>query len=86
MKRLLPFLFVSFFSSMIFAQGDLSQAMSLIQDGRCADAIGPLVKVYKSSFRNSNGEKAAVMLTECYRSNTSATRPTRSPAASSNTT
>jgi len=51
---------------MIFAQGDLSQAMSLIQDGRCADAIGPLVKVYKSSFRNSNGEKAAVMLTECY--------------------
>ena len=51
---------------MIFAQGDLSQAMSLIQDGRCADAIAPLVKVYKSSFRNSNGEKAAVMLTECY--------------------
>jgi ABC-type branched-subunit amino acid transport system substrate-binding protein len=66
MKRLLPFLFVSFFSSMIFAQGDLSQAMSLIQDGRCADAIAPLVKVYKSSFRNSSGEKAAVMLTECY--------------------
>ena len=51
---------------MIFAQGDLLQAMSLIQDGRCADAIAPLVKVYKSSFRNSNGEKAAVMLTECY--------------------
>ncbi|MBO7413594.1 MAG: penicillin-binding protein activator [Fibrobacter sp.] len=66
MKRLLPFLFVSFFSSMIFAQGDLSQAMSLIQDGRCSDAIAPLVKVYKSSFRNSSGEKAAVMLTECY--------------------
>ena len=51
---------------MVFAQGDLSQAMSLIQDGRCSDAIAPLVKVYKSSFRNSNGEKAAVMLTECY--------------------
>ena len=51
---------------MIFAQGDLSQAMSLIQDGRCSDAIAPLVKVYKSSFRNSSGEKAAVMLTECY--------------------
>ena len=66
MKRLLPFLFVSFLSSMVFAQGDLSQAMSLIQDGRCSDAIAPLVKVYKSSFRNSNGEKAAVMLTECY--------------------
>ena len=51
---------------MVFAQGDLSQAMSLIQDGRCADAIAPLVKVYKSSFRNSSGEKAAVLLTECY--------------------
>lgn len=66
MKRLLPFLLVSFLSTSLFAQEDLSYAKSLIQDGRCSDAIAPLAKVYKASFRKASGEKAAVMLTECY--------------------
>lgn len=66
MKRLIPFLFLSILSTMVFAQDDLSNAKSLIQSGRCSDAIAPLVKVYKSSFRKAAGEKAAVMLTECY--------------------
>lgn len=51
---------------MLFAEDDLSYAKSLIQSGRCSDAIAPLAKVYKSSFRKASGEKAAVMLTECY--------------------
>lgn len=51
---------------MLFAEDDLSYAASLIQSGRCSDAIAPLAKVYKSSFRKASGEKAAVMLTECY--------------------
>ena len=66
MKRLLPFILVFSFAANLFAQDELAQAKSLIQNGRCADAIVPLQKVYKSSFRKSVGEKATVMLTECY--------------------
>ncbi len=49
-----------------FAQDELAQAKSLIQNGRCSDAIVPLQKLYKSSFRKPAGERATVMLTECY--------------------
>ena len=66
MKSLLPFVLVAGLATALFAQDDVSQAKSMIQSGKCADAIAPLSKVYKSSFRKSAGEKAAVMLTECY--------------------
>ena len=66
MKRLLPFILVFSFALPLFAQDELAQAKSLIQSGRCADAIAPLQKIYKASFRKSVGEKATVMLTECY--------------------
>ena len=66
MKSLLPFVLVAGLATALFAQDDVSQAKSMIQNGKCADAIAPLSKVYKSSFRKSAGEKAAVMLTECY--------------------
>ena len=49
-----------------FAQDEIREAKNLIQNGQCAEAIAPLQKVYKSSFRKSSGERAAVMLTECY--------------------
>ena len=50
----------------LFAQDEIAQAKSLIQNGRCAEAVAPLQKLYKSSFRKPAGEKAAVMLAECY--------------------
>ena len=66
MKRLLPFALVAMLAASAFAQDEISQAKNLIQNGQCAEAIAPLQRVYKSSFRKSAGEKAAVMLTECY--------------------
>ena len=66
MKHLLPLVLVAAFATSVFAQDEIAQAKALIQDGRCAEAIAPLQKVYKSSFRRASGEKAAVMLTECY--------------------
>lgn len=66
MKRLLPFVLAASFAASAFAQDEIAQAKNLIQNGQCAEAIAPLQKVYKSSFRKSSGEKAAVMLTECY--------------------
>ncbi|MDO4946780.1 MAG: penicillin-binding protein activator [Fibrobacter sp.] len=66
MKRLLPLVLVASLATSLFAQDEISQAKSLIQNGQCAEAIAPLQKLYKSSFRKSSGEKATVMLTECY--------------------
>jgi tRNA/tmRNA/rRNA uracil-C5-methylase (TrmA/RlmC/RlmD family) len=66
MKRLLPFALVAMLAASAFAQDELAQAKSLIQNGRCSDAIVPLQKLYKSSFRKPAGERATVMLTECY--------------------
>jgi ABC-type branched-subunit amino acid transport system substrate-binding protein len=66
MKRILPLVLAAGLATALFAQDDLSQAKSLIQNGKCSEALSPLQKVYKSSFRKSSGEKAAVMLTECY--------------------
>ena len=66
MKRLLPFVLAAGLATTLFAQDEIAQAKSLIQNGRCAEAVAPLQKLYKSSFRKSAGEKAAVMLTECY--------------------
>lgn len=66
MKRILPLVLAAGLATTIFAQDDLSQAKSMIQNGNCADAISSLQKVYKANFRKSSGEKAAVMLTECY--------------------
>jgi ABC-type branched-subunit amino acid transport system substrate-binding protein len=66
MKRLLPFALVAMLAAFAFAQDEIREAKNLIQNGQCAEAIAPLQKVYKSSFRKSSGERAAVMLTECY--------------------
>jgi len=66
MKRLLPFVLAAGLATTLFAQDEIAQAKSLIQNGRCAEAVAPLQKLYKSSFRKSAGEKAAVMLAECY--------------------
>jgi len=66
MKRLLPLVLVASLATSLFAQDEIAQAKSLIQNGQCAEAIAPLQKLYKSSFRKASGEKATVMLTECY--------------------
>lgn len=66
MKRLLPLVLVASLATTLFAQDEISQAKSLISNGQCAEAIAPLQKIYKSSFRKSAGEKASVLLTECY--------------------
>ncbi len=66
MKRLLPLVLAAGIATSLFAQDELSLAKSLIQNGKCSEAIDPLQKIYKSNFRKSSGEKAAVMLTECY--------------------
>lgn len=65
MNRLFSLLIASAFATSVYAQ-DLSQAKYMIQDGRCSDAMYQLNKIYKSSFRKPVGEKAAVLLTECY--------------------
>ncbi|MCF0215594.1 MAG: penicillin-binding protein activator [Fibrobacteraceae bacterium] len=66
MNRLLPLLLIAFLSTSLVAQDDLGSAKNLILQGKCADAIAPLQKISKSSFRKPAGEKASVMLTECY--------------------
>ena len=66
MKRLLPFVLAAGLATSLFAQDEIAQAKSLIQNGRCAEAVAPLQKLYKSSFRKPAGEKASVMLAECY--------------------
>lgn len=64
--KFLPFVFACAVATSLFAQDEINQAKSLIQGGKCAEAIAPLQKIYKSSFKKSAGEKAAVMLAECY--------------------
>ena len=66
MNRLFPLILVALLSSTVFAQGDVERIKPMVKDGRCSDAIGPLYKIYSSSFSKPEGEKAAVMLTECY--------------------
>lgn len=65
MKHFLPVIAVALMSSMLFAQ-DVERMKSMVRDGRCAEAIAPLQKVFKSNFRKFDGQKAAVLLTECY--------------------
>ena len=65
MKHFLPVIAVALMSSMLFAQ-DVERMKSMVRDGRCAEAIAPLQKVFKSNFRKLDGQKAAVLLTECY--------------------
>ena len=66
MKRILPLVLAAGIATALFAQDEISQAKNLIQSGNCAEAVTPLQKIYKSSFRKASGEKAAVLLTECY--------------------
>lgn len=66
MKILFPLILAATCATSLFAQDDVTKAKNLIKNGNCAEAIGPLQKVYKANFGTSNGEKASVMLTECY--------------------
>jgi len=66
MNRLFPLFLGAFLSTAAMAQGDIDRVKPMVKEGRCSDAIAPLKKIYSSSFRKLDGEKAAVMLTECY--------------------
>ena len=66
MNRLLPLFLVAALSTMAFAQDDVEKVKSVVKSGRCSDAIAPLQKIYNASFRKLEGEKASVMLAECY--------------------
>ena len=66
MNRLFSLILVALLSSTVFAQGEVERIKPMVRDGRCSDAIGPLQKIYSSSFGKPEGEKAAVMLAECY--------------------
>ncbi|MCQ2096922.1 MAG: penicillin-binding protein activator [Fibrobacter sp.] len=66
MKILFPLILAATFATTLFAQDNVSKAKELIKNGNCAEAVASLQKVYKSDFSKSAGEKAAVMLTECY--------------------
>ena len=66
MNRLFPLFLAAVISTAAFAQDDVENVKSVVKSGRCSDAIAPLQKIYSSSFRKIEGEKAAVMLAECY--------------------
>jgi ABC-type branched-subunit amino acid transport system substrate-binding protein len=66
MNRLFPAILVALLSTTVFAQDDVERIKPMVKGGRCSEAIAPLKKIYASSFRKTEGEKAAVMLTECY--------------------
>ena len=66
MNRLFPLFLAAVISTAAFAQDDVEKVKSVVKSGRCSDAIAPLQKIYSSSFRKIEGEKAAVMLAECY--------------------
>jgi len=66
MNRLFPAILVALLSTAVFAQDDVERIKPMVKGGRCSEAIAPLKKIYASSFRKIEGEKAAVMLTECY--------------------
>ncbi len=66
MNRLFPAILVALLSTAVFAQDDVERIKPMVKGGRCSEAIAPLKKIYASSFRKVEGEKAAVMLTECY--------------------
>ena len=66
MNRLFPLFLAAVLSTSVFAQDDVERVKSVVKNGRCSDAIAPLQKIYSSSFRKIEGEKASVMLAECY--------------------
>ena len=66
MNRLFSAILVALLSTAVFAQDDVERIKPMVKGGHCSDAIAPLKKVYNASFRKLEGEKAAVMLAECY--------------------
>ena len=66
MNRLFPLFLAAMLSTSVFAQDEVEKVKSVVKSGRCSDAIAPLQKIYNSSFRKLDGEKASVMLAECY--------------------
>jgi hypothetical protein len=50
MNRLFSLILVALLSSTVFAQGEVERIKPMVRDGRCSDAIGPLQKIYSSSF------------------------------------
>ncbi|HOG67779.1 MAG TPA: penicillin-binding protein activator [Fibrobacteraceae bacterium] len=62
-------LIIALSNSISFAQESASvvdQAKKLISEKNCNDAVPLLKNVYNKKFRFSEGEKASVLLTECY--------------------
>ena len=66
MNRLFPLFLSAVLSTAVFAQNEIERIKPMVKSGRCSDAIAPLQKIYSSSFSKLDGEKAAVMLAECY--------------------
>lgn len=62
-------LLIAMSNSVLFAQevnSTINQAKNFIVENKCSDAIPLLKNVYQKRFRFSEGEKASVLLTECY--------------------
>lgn len=66
MKHLFKIVTVVALAVSAFAQSEISNAMVLVQNGKCTEAMPELQNLYKNSFRKAAGEKASVLLTECY--------------------
>lgn len=65
----LSILFIALSSTFSLAQESLpplEQAKNLISADKCADAIPLLKNTYQKRFRFAEGEKASILLTECY--------------------
>ena len=59
MNRLFPLFLAAILSTSVFAQDDVEKVKQVVKSGRCSDAIAPLQKIYGSSFRKLEGEKAS---------------------------
>ena len=69
--KIIPYIlfFGGLFSSVFAqnaAQSPLSQGKALVQAGKWAEAIGPLKTISQNQFSVPEGEKASVLLVECY--------------------
>ena len=68
MNRLFPLFLAAVLSTSVFAQDDVERVKSVVKNGRCSDAIAPLQKIYSSSFRKIEGEKASLTATGTFNS------------------
>lgn len=66
MNRSFLIFLVALCTGLSFAQDEIAQAKTLIQNGKCAEAVPLLQKFSKAKFKSHAGAQASVMLTECY--------------------